>query len=168
MITISEIASIATLILFVIYFIGRIISIIVEKSIKYEIVDLFNKEDELKESMKIVDEYRCTENYSNIIIITPKGKAYNWIKIYECNYNERKNSIVKTKLLYKTDRIYNDTSFRLNTIVSCGIPQYVIEFERSDYMKGILYTQCNGKNGIQEEILEFKHSLRSVLYYLFK
>ena len=52
MITISEIASIATLILFVIYFIGRIISIIVEKSIKYEIVDLFNSSSEVEVSWK--------------------------------------------------------------------------------------------------------------------
>ncbi len=32
----SDMASIATLILFVIYFVGRVITIIIEKNIKYE------------------------------------------------------------------------------------------------------------------------------------
>ena len=143
----GDIASIATLILFVIYFIGRVISIIIERNIKFESIDIY-----------------CSEKD----IITPQTKSYNWIAIYKCKYDEKKNQLVKTKQLYKTNRIYNDTSFRVDTIISCAIPQYVLEFERSDYMKGKLYLQHNGKNGIEEEMLEFKHTLRSIIYYLFK
>ncbi len=164
----GDIASIATLILFVIYFIGRVISIIIERNIKFESIDIYCSEKDISKSLKIVDEFRCCENISEILIITPQTKSYNWIAIYKCKYDEKKNQLVKTKQLYKTNRIYNDTSFRVDTIISCAIPQYVLEFERSDYMKGKLYLQHNGKNGIEEEMLEFKHTLRSIIYYLFK
>ena len=39
----GNIASIATLILFVIYFIGRIISLIIEKKVIYEKIDIYIK-----------------------------------------------------------------------------------------------------------------------------
>ena len=165
---ISDIASIATLILFVIYFIGRIISIIIEKNIKYETIDVYNNEKAINKNIKIVDEYCCSEECNDILIITPQTKSYNWVAIYRCEYDEKTNDLIKREQLYKTERIYNDVSFRIDTTLSCGIPQYVIEFERSDYMKGKLYTQYNGKNGIEEDMLIFNHTLKSVLYYLFK
>lgn len=77
----GNIASIATLILFAIYFIGRIISLIIEKKVIYEKIDIYIEEDDIS-----------------------------------------------------------------------GIPLYMIEFERSDFIKGTLVLQSNGKNGIQEEI----------------
>ena len=55
----SDIASIATLILFVIYFIGRIITIIIEKNIKYERIERYFKEEEIPKDLKIIDDYKC-------------------------------------------------------------------------------------------------------------
>lgn len=43
----GNIASIATLILFVIYFVGRIISIIIEKKVKFEKVDVYLNEKDI-------------------------------------------------------------------------------------------------------------------------
>ena len=57
---------------------------------------------------------------------------------------------------------------RIDTIISCGIPQYSLEFERNDYMKGYMYLQYNGKNGVEEEMLKFKHTFKSIIYYLFR
>ena len=53
-------------------------------------------------------------------------------------------------------------------VLTCGIPLYIIEFERSDFIKGTLILQSNGKNGIQEEMLTFHHTWKSVIYYLFR
>lgn len=164
----SDIASIATLILFVIYFIGRVITIIIEKNIKYEKIERYFSEKEIPKDLKIIDDFKCDEFSNDILIIIPTTKSYNWVKIYECNYNEEKNILKKTKKIYNSERIYNDHALRINTIITCGIPNYILEFERCDYMKGELILQENGKNGIEEELLVFKHTFKSILYYLFR
>ncbi len=163
----GNIASIATLILFVIYFIGRIISLIIEKKVIYEKIDIYIEEEDIPKDLKISDEYRC-EHEEEILIITPYEKSYNWLAIYECKYNEKTNNLEKVKELERFEKIMNNTSLRIDTILTCGIPLYMIEFERSDFIKGTLVLQSNGKNGIQEEMLKFHHTWKSVIYYLFK
>lgn len=163
----GNIASIATLILFVIYFIGRIISLIIEKKVIYEKIDIYIKEEDIPKDLKISDEYRC-EHEGEILIITPYEKSYNWLAIYECKYNEKNKNFKKVKELKKFEKIMNNTSIRIDTVITCGIPLYIIEFERSDFIKGILILQSNGKNGIQEEMLTFHHTWKSVIYYLFR
>lgn len=164
----SDIASIATLILFVIYFIGRIITIIIEKNIKYERIERYFKEEEIPKDLKIIDDYKCDEFSQDILIIIPTTKSYNWVKIYECRYNEKTNRLEKVNKIYNSERIYNDHALRIDTTITCGIPNYILEFERCDYMNGELILQENGKNGIEEELLIFKHTFRSILYYLFR
>lgn len=163
----GNIASIATLILFVIYFIGRIISLIIEKKVIYEKIDIYIKEEDIPKDLKISDEYRC-EHEGEILIITPYEKSYNWLAIYECKYNEKNNNLKKVKELKKFEKIMNNTSIRIDTVLTCGIPLYIIEFERSDFIKGTLIMQSNGKNGIQDEMLTFHHTWKSVIYYLFR
>ena len=164
----SDIASIATLILFVIYFIGRIITIIIEKNIKYERIERYFTEDEIPKDLKIIDDYKCDEFSQDILIIIPTTKSYNWVKIYECRYNEKTNRLEKVNKIYNSERIYNDHALRIDTTITCGIPNYILEFERCDYMNGELILQENGKNGVEEELLIFKHTFRSILYYLFR
>lgn len=163
----GNVASIATLILFVIYFIGRIISLIIEKKVIYEKIDIYVKEKDIPKDLKISDEYRCKQA-GEILIITPYEKSYNWLAIYECKYNEKNNNLEKVKELERFEKIMNNTSIKIDTILTCGIPLYKIEFERSDFIKGTLVLQSNGKNGIQEEMLKFHHTWKSVIYYLFR
>lgn len=163
----GNIASIATLVLFIIYFIGRIISIIIEKNIIYEGINIYNNEEELSKDLKIIDEYRC-KYAEEILIITPHEKSYNWLSIYECRYNEKNNKLEKVKELKRFEKIMNDTSIRIDTVLPCGIPKYMIEFERSDFIKGSLLLQYNGKSGVQEEMININHTWKSVIYYLFR
>lgn len=163
----GNIASIATLILFVIYFIGRIISLIIEKKVICEKIDIYIDENDIQKDYKIVEEYKCKHN-GEILIITPYERSYNWLTIYECKYNERNKKLEKIKELEKFNKIRNNTSVKINTILPCGIPLYLIEFERSDYIKGIIVLQSNGKNGIQEEMIQYHHTWKSVIYYLFR
>ncbi len=164
---IGEIASIATLILFVIYFIGRIISLTIEKKMVFERVDIYYREEEIPHSFKIVAEYGC-ESADEILIITPHEKSYNWLAIYDCKFNEITKKLEKGKELERFKNILNDTSVKLDIIISCGIPSYMIEFERTDFTRGILVLQCNNKNGVQEELIESHHTWKSVIYYLFR
>lgn len=164
---IGNIASIATLILFIIYFIGRIMSLIIEKKMVFERVDTYFREEDIPHNLKIVDEYRC-ECADEILIITPHEKSYKWLAIYECKFNEKTNKLEKGKELERFKNILNDTSVRIDTIISCGIPSYMIEFERTDFTRGILALYCNNKNGVQEELIESHHTWKSVIYYLFR
>ena len=66
------------------------------------------------------------------------------------------------------EKIMNDTSIRIDTVLPCGIPKYMIEFERSDFIKGSLLLQYNGKSGVQEEMININHTWKSVIYYLFR
>ena len=163
----GNIASIATLILFVIYFIGRIISLIIEKKVIYENIDIYANADEMPKDIKIVDEYRC-KYYNEILIITPYEKSYNWLAIYECEYNKKTNKLEKVKELEKFEKIINNTSIRVDATITCGIPLYMIEFERADYIRGTLILQSNGKNGVQEEMIKLKHTWKSIIYYIFR
>lgn len=163
----GNIASVATLILFVIYFIGRIISLIIEKKMIYEKVDIYANEEEIPKDIKIVEGYRCKHD-GEILIITPYEKSYNWLAIYECKYNEKTNKLEKIKELEKFQNIINNTSVRIDAIFTCGIPLYMIEFERADGIRGTLILQSNGKNGVQEEMVRIKHTWKSVIYYLFR
>ena len=121
------------------------------KKVIYEKIDIYIKEEDIPKDLKISDEYRC-EHKGEILIITPYEKSYNWLAIYECKYNEKNNNFKKVKELEKFEKIMNNTSIRIDTILACGIPLYIIEFERSDFIKGTLVLQSNGKNGIQEEM----------------
>ena len=67
----------------------------------------------------------------------------------------------KGKKLERFKKIMNDTSIRVNTIISCGIPRKKKENERADFIKGILILQSNGKNDVQEELIELHHTWKS-------
>lgn len=162
----ENIATVATIILFVIYFIGRIITIIVEKNNKYENVEIYYDEEDIPADLKIVDEFECDKDSGEIVIITPTTKQYNWLKIYKAEYDEKKNDMKKTEMIYENKKILNGHSIKISATIPDTMPWYIIEFERSDYMKGELPLHMNGKNGIEDEMLEFKHTFRSVLYYL--
>ena len=137
------------------------------KKVIYEKIDIYIKEEDIPKDLKISDEYKCGHE-GEILIITPYEKSYNWLAIYECKYNEKNKNLKKVKELKKFEKIMNNTSIRIDTILACGIPLYIIDFERSDFIKGTLILQSNGKNGIQEEMLTFHHTWKSVIYYLFR
>lgn len=80
----------------------------------------------------------------------------------------KKSKLEKVKELHRFNKILNNTSIKIETILTCGIPQYILEFERTDFIKGTLVLQSNGKNAVEEELLEFHHTWKSIIYYLFK
>ena len=166
---IANIASIATIILFIFYFIGRFIIIKKEKSGIYEQIDLYTTNTEnIFKKYKMVDEIVLDENPSEYMIITPTEKMYNWIKIYKYKYKYNGNELVKEKCLWSKENLYKNHSIKIKTYVVEGIPKYIIKFERSDYMIGEIFVVHNGKNGIQEEMIKCKHTLKSILYYILK
>lgn len=164
----GDLASIATLILFVIYFIGRFITIFIEKQIKYESIDIYDTEKNIKENEKIVEEFKCDDKYFNILIIKPTEKSFKWFRIYENIYDDKNNFVTKKEKIYECNNIYNGHAIRVDAELAETFPRYTIEFKRSDYMIGKLNLSGNFKNGVQEEFLKYNHTFMSVIYYLFR
>lgn len=165
---IGDLASIATLILFVIYFIGRCITIFMEKQIKYEDIDIYDNEKDINVNEKIVEEFKCEDNNLNILIIKPTEKSFRWFRVYKNIYDDENDFIVERQKIYECKNIYNGNAIRIDTELAEIIPQYTIEFQRSDYMIGKVDLSGNWESGVQEELLRIRHTFTSVIYYLFR
>ena len=165
---IGDLASIATLMLFVIYFIGRCITIYMEKQIKYESIDIYDDEKKITKNEKIVEEFTSDDKYFNVLIIKPLEKSFKWFRIYKNIYDDENNFIIKREKIYECTNIYNRHVIRIYIKLSEIFPQYTIEFQRSDYMVGKIDMSENLKNGVQEEMLKYTHTLKSIIYYLFR
>lgn len=162
---ISNLASIITVILFIGAIIGKIFVIMHERKSECEKVDLMITNNEKAFSKyKIIDECILDEKCTEYVLITPTSKYYNWLKIYR--YNFEKDSI--GECVFKTDKIYYNQSVKINAWVTCGMPNYIVVFERDDYMRCSMPISHNGKNGIQEKLINCKLTFKSILYYLFK
>ena len=49
----------------------------IEKNIKYESVDVYFNENQIPKNIKIIDEYKCSDDSKEILIITPTTKYMN-------------------------------------------------------------------------------------------
>lgn len=162
---ISAISSIATLILFILYFIGRIWAINKNKKMLYEEFTL----DYLSETSGIKkNEYDLG---GNDLLTISSAQGLNWIKLYEVEYCDKKNKfkciskepVINHKLLSVNEKMY------IKTLVPCGIPRYMIKFERTDYIVGRFYIGFNGKyGGLSMVDYKSKPTLKGYLYYICK
>ncbi len=161
--SIGNISSIATLLLFLIYFIGRITTIILEKNFIYEFIDVYRGDDLLNiyEKYKIIDEYLVGKDSDETLIITPE-KGLNWIKAYEYNPHNKK----KGKIIFEHDCLPSNLSIKIDTYLTCGMPRYILEFERYDFLRGEYYLAENNKDGIAS--IKMRHTWKSILYSIVK
>lgn len=163
---IANISSIVTIILFVFYILGRVFIIFIERNRIYEKIDIeISKSDNTFDKYKIVDEYLLDDDSDEYMIITPIEKSYNWIKIFKYN-NYEKNKKVCEHIRKAVLNI--GYSIKIKAQIAELTPQYVVRFQRSDYVVGEVMIAHNGRNGIQEEMIKCKHTLKSILYYLLK
>lgn len=159
---ISTLASVASLILFVIYFIGRFCNVFQIKNEIYEKLDRETKED-----FKIVDEFDIGEYTSEKVYLTATHTLRN-VKIYECSFSQERKKVKKGKLYMKCGSLRNGFTFQFNTYLSECIPTFMLEYQSNDFTKGKLLFAENGKNGIIEEQIYKTHTFRSILFYFFK
>jgi len=163
---IANISSIATIILFIFYFVGRIIIILKEIKLVCEKIELFiTNDDEIFNKYKIVDDISLDDDCIEYMIITPCDKSYNWIKVFKYDDTELKK---KTCKYYRKDILNKGHSIKINANIAETIPKYLVQFERSDYIVGEMIIAHNGKNGIQEEMIKCNHTIKSILYYILK
>ena len=56
-------------------------------------------------------------------------------------------------------------AIKLNVALPCGMPLYIVEYQREDYMIGRFVLAENGRTGLLDECLGIKHTFRSIIYY---
>ena len=156
-------SSIVTLVLFIAYIIGRCFMINQMKVTISETFNLFYNDEET--DFKVVEEYDIGEKKKKKIYLQ-SSEAIRWIKIYECEYDDKKNKFTKGRLVLNHELLRSGFAIKLNTYLPCGMPSYIVEYQRYDFIIGKLELVENGKNGILEEQVSIKHTIKSILYYL--
>lgn len=163
----GDVASVATLVLFVIYFLGRLITIINEESICYDTISYVS--DDVCNISDIIDTFETdSDGYITAIVLTSK-QGINDIKVYELFYDKELNEIKNRKTVVATCDFLNvGQSFAIKTQIPEIIPRYRIEYITHDFRKVEFDILDNMKNGVVSEMIRPKHTLKSVLYYFFR
>ena len=167
----GNISAVATLILFVIYFIGRVITIIVEKDVCKDRICIEYSE-KVHEKYEIVGQ-RTTERRGGsdcpaTVVLTSMQGIWD-VRLIEIAYDEERNENKKLNRSVKLCDFLNvGCSYAVNTFVPESIPWYRIEYRTQDMKKVRLDIVDNLDNGIIQGDIQQRHTFKSVMYYLFR
>ena len=168
MLVVNSIASIATLILFVIYFIGKIIIIFNIKPILKDII-IHNPKAEYISKYNIIDEVSHKDGKVQGLVISKEGiqhiKVFSAIDVIDENGNFIDKQ--KGKLIYSKDFLNIDEAIAIYVEPGELFPNAYIEYETIDYRKVIYEWRYNLKSGVPSEFIRPKHTIKSFFYYLF-
>lgn len=162
---ISLFSSVATLILFAFYFIGRIITIVSVKRIWNDkvILNAHNYEE-----YEIIDDVVVGENSTVCYgILLSKGGIRD-LKVYDVAYDKDNLPTKKEKLLYTNPFINIDHAIAFCVETGDLFPTLIIEYTTFDYMKVRIEWRDNLKSGVFGEFIQPRHTLKSFCYYLFR
>jgi hypothetical protein len=163
----STISSIATLILFVFYFIGRLFTGMKNLKFKKENFELVPNDDDFDEHENALD-LGGHEWFK-----MSSQEPMNWIKFFKVDYDDAKDSFIKnpSKYIKMFRYISTNDSVHIKTDVPEGIPNLLIEFERFDYIRGDFLVGYDGRtSGIGMCPHRYKMALhfKTILYYLMR
>ena len=163
---ISYASAIATLILFILYFVGRIWVINKNKKLLFEnfSIEYITEEDKV--------ERKNQYDLGGLELITISStQGLNWIKVYKVEFDSKSNKMViknKEPLIYHNLLNVNENLYIKDTI-PCGMPIYRIEYERFDYIQGKFEVGFDGEYGGLSKIdFKIKLTIKSYLYYICK
>lgn len=162
---ISLVSSVATLILFVFYFIGRIITIFSVKQIwKDKVIIGIQDESEYE----IVDYVGVEEGTDNLYGVLISREGIRDLKVYEVTCSEEGLRIQKGQELFSKDFLNIDQAIGFYVETGDLFPTLIIEYKTFDYMKVRLEWRDNLKSGVFSEFIQLKHTIKSFCYYLFR
>lgn len=162
---IADLASIATLILFVFYFIGRIITIFNNEKIYTDLITIESK-DFYDDRMQIVEEWKLEEDYYNKVFLTTT-EGIRDIRLFEYRYDSEMNEIGKT--LIKEKKFLNvGHTIEIQTTIPEIRAKYKLVYTTQDFKQVTYVMLGNMKNGVTSELVKPLHTTKSVMYYLFR
>lgn len=168
--SLGDIASVATLVLFVFYFLGRFWSITKEKvcireSFGLETVGFDDVPAEDREN------YYDINGGGEIVSITSEVPIL-WMKIIPIQYDENWVDITPKKaapVVEQREPIKSNCPVYLRTNIPEAFPAYKVRFCRYDYMIVSFDIGYNGRHGGMAPVnYRISHTLKSYLYYLLK
>lgn len=158
---IGMLSSIATLILFLVYLIGKYFSIKKQEVLLSETINVCYGSDA---TVKVRGSIDIGEDTSEEIYIS-SSEPLRYVRL--CLYDVEKDLDKQNKSFEKEySNLKNGQVLQVNTYLACGAPVYYVEYQRFDYVIGRFVLAENGKNGDLMEQLHIKHTRRSILYYL--
>lgn len=158
-------SSVITLVLFIAYIVGKIFLIKQMENTLFENITLGTVKDFA--NVRVVAEYNVGGNNNEVVYLF-SSQTLRWIKIFEYQWDEKKEVFKKGNLVVHHKYLKNNFAIQINTYLPCSIPAYIVEYERYDFIRGRLDLVANGKNGVMEEGIKLKHNKKSMLYYLVK
>lgn len=160
---ITDLATYATLILFLFYFVGRIITICVVKRLWHDKV-VFSEID--GDKYGVIDEVgECDPSFCAYLV---SAEGIRNIKIYTTDLSNIATGVRKGEIIYRRDFMNIDQAIKININTGDLFPTLIIEYETMDFMKVSLEWRDNLKNGVFSEMVVPKNTLRSVLYKLLR
>lgn len=161
--TISFFSSVVTLLLFLFYLIGRYLLVRKVETFITESIDVVYTSNAENQKNNIVDVIELGEDNSETVYLS-SIEPMRYIKFYKYDFINGD----KGEFIVEYPNLKNGQVLEINTYLPGGIPNYILEYQRFDYVKGKLILGENGKNGLLVENLELKHTVKSLLYYLVK
>lgn len=159
--TIGFISSLTTIIVFIAYIIGKLFAIKKTEFTLNEVIEVSYEGN--NEGYEIVDTLELGENLDEAIYFV-SSEPIRKIEFYEYDFEKDRNG----KLVNVYGILKNRETLKIKTYLSCGIPNYNVEYERFDYVKGKIVLGENGKDGSLSRNIFIKHTWKSYFYYLVK
>ena len=160
----GDIASFATLFLFLIYFIGRIVTIFSFKQLWKDKI-MVNLEE--YSSYDIVDEVACQAQREEPvygILLSEEGMRN--LKVFDVKVDRDGISRLKGNLIYERPFLNIGQAIAFRVMTGDLFPTLFIEYDRLDFTHVKIEWRDNLKNGVYSELVTPKHTIKSVLYYL--
>lgn len=164
---VSLCASLATLILFAFYFVGRIWSVRIRKNEVHETVtfldDLPNEQErDALENRNLF--YSCgNEALARIAFRQP----VNWVRVCKTDEMDFSEQAVRAdRVCHEIRNVRAGTCFFVETDLPEGVQQYWIEYERYDYSVARIFLLYSGLSGSMATITNQPLSLKAWIYYL--
>ena len=162
----GDIASIATLILFVFYFIGRTFSIIRMRTLFRDEIAIV-RSNHSSSQYQIVETFEIDENPYNSFILTSREGIYS-LSIYRVKWDVEYWQRIGRVKIGELPFLNVGQSVEIRLTIPELFTTCEIEYFTSDYRKIKIPVVDNPKSGVESEFVEPKHTWRSVLYHIFK
>ncbi len=164
--TLGDIASVATLILFVFYFIGRIITIVRNRYVFVDELRMMDAEFEY-EGCNIVQVFDLEKEACNTFILTSRQGIYD-LAVYRILYDSDFNRIGRERLEKNTYSFLNIGQSLAFRVTSPEIfTTYEVEYYTPDYKRVTIALWDNPKNGVLSESAKPKNTFKSIMFHLF-
>lgn len=164
---VSNISSIVTCILFILYIVGHIWKIYVTKNLRYE--KFLRTESDKGYGIDAYDNSHSIDDEGEEFSIS-SAYGIRSIKFYKVNYKFDSNNslyLVSKKLVYTYKNLNINESLYVRCDLGELIPSVQICIERMDYVKATFELCSSGKTGNINVIKsKYKMTLRSLIYYL--